>query len=104
VRIVEQNDDSKSASKSPTSARDDSGSKEGSRSQNSAPISRVNTYSSSGGHETLDSGSYFSQEPSYMSDIPEFMDSLVSTEAWDMGDPNMPLDMFDSLMNMGPNT
>ena len=102
MRIVEQSDDSKSASKSPPSARDDSGSKGGSRNQNSAPISRENTYSSSGGHETLDSGSYFPEEQSYIPEIPEYMDGFAGTEAWNMGDPNMPTDMLDSLMDMGP--
>lgn len=30
------------------------------------------------------------------------MDGFAGTEAWNMGDPNMPTDMLDSLMDMGP--
>ena len=102
MRIVEQSDDSKSTSKSPQSARD-SGSKLRPKDQNSSSGSMSNTFSSSAGHETLDSGSYFPEEPSYMPEIPGFMDGFVGTEAWGMGDPNTPTYIFDSLMDMGPN-
>jgi len=105
VRIVEQGDDSKSASKSPPSARGDSGSKGWSKAgaQTGTSESRSNTFSSSTSRETLASGSYFPEDSSYMPEIPEFMDGFAGTEAWDFGDPNMPTDMFDSLMDMGPN-
>jgi hypothetical protein len=73
-------------------------------SQTSASGSRANTFSSSSGHEIVDSGNYFPEEPSYMPEIPEFMDGFVGTEAWDLGDATMPTDIFDSLMDMEPNS
>jgi hypothetical protein len=104
VRIVEQSDDSKSASKIPPSGGDDCGIKWVSTSQNIASGSTATTLSSSGGNGTLDSSGYFPEGQSYMPEIPEFLDDFAGTDTWALGDENMPTGLFDTLMDMGPNT
>ena len=104
MRIVEQSDDSKSASKSPLSADEDCGFEGTSTSQNVASGSTATTLSSSGGNGILESSGYFPEVQSYMPEIPEFMDDFTGADTWALGDENMPTDLFDTLMDMGPNT
>lgn len=39
-----------------------------------------------------------------MSEVPEFTDDFAGPETWELGDQNMSTGLFDTLMDMGPDT